>query len=97
MRVTLHPGAEADLAESAGFYETQASPVLAARFIAEFKRVAGLLLDNPGLGSSRSRGRRSYPLRLFPFAVIYRQIDDGVVILIVRHHRRHPGHGERRS
>ena len=41
MRVTLHPGAEADLAETAGFYETQASPVLAARFIAEFKRVAG--------------------------------------------------------
>jgi plasmid stabilization system protein ParE len=97
MRVTLHPGAEADLAEAAGFYEAQASPVLAARFIAEFKRVAGLLLDNPGLGSSRSRGRRSYPLRLFPFAVIYRQIDDGVVILVVRHHRRHPGHGERRS
>jgi len=97
MRVTLHPGAEADLAEAAGFYEAQASPVLAARFIAEFKRVAGLLLDNPGLGSLRSRGRRSYPLRLFPFAVIYRQIDDGVVILIVRHHRRHPGHGERRS
>ena len=97
MRVTLHPGAEADLAEAAGFYETQASPVLAARFVAEFKRVAGLLLDNPGLGSSRSRGRRSYPLRLFPFAVIYRQIDDGVVILVVRHHRRHPGHGERRS
>ncbi len=45
MRVTLHPGAEADLAETAGFYETQASPVLAARFIAEFKRVAGLLLE----------------------------------------------------
>jgi len=97
MRVTLHPGAEADLAEAAGFYEAQASPVLAARFIAEFKRVAGLLLDNPGLGSLRSRGRRSYPLRLFPFAVIYRQIDDGVVILVVRHHRRHPRHGERRS
>ena len=97
MRVTLHPGAEADLAEAAGFYEAQASPVLAARFIAEFKRVAGLLLDNPGLGSLRSRGRRSYPLWLFPFAVIYRQIDDGVVILVVRHHRRHPGHGERRS
>ena len=54
MRVTLHPGAEADLAEAAGFYETEASPVLAARFIAEFKRVASLLLDNPGLGSSRS-------------------------------------------
>jgi len=97
MRVTLHPGAEADLAEAAGFYEAQTSPVLAARFIAEFKRVAGLLLDNPGLGSLRSRGRRSYALRLFPFAVIYRQIDDGVVILVVRHHRRHPGHGERRS
>jgi len=97
MRVTLHPGAEADLAETAGFYETQASPVLAARFIAEFKRVAGLLLDNPGLGSAHSNGRRSYPLRLFPHAVIYRQVDDGILILVVRHHRRHPSHGQRRS
>ena len=96
MRVTLHPGAEADLAEAAGFYETEASPVLAARFIAEFKRVASLLLDNPGLGSSRSKGLRSYSLRLFPPAVIYRPIDDGIVILVVRHHRRHPGHGQRR-
>ena len=97
MRVTLHPGAEADLAETAGFYETQVSPVLAARFIAEFKRVAKLLLENPGLGSLSSRGRRSYPLRLFPHAVIYRPIDDGIVILVVHHHRRHPGHGQRRS
>ena len=96
MRVTLHPGAETDLAEAAAFYETQASPRLAARFIAEFKRVAMLLLDNPGLGSSRSKDRRSYPLRLFPHAVIYRPSDDGIVILVVRHHRRHPGHGQRR-
>ncbi len=97
MRLTLHPGAEADLAETACFYETRVSPVLAARFIAEFKRVTRLLLDNPGLGSLSARGRRSYPLRLFPHAVIYREIDDGIVILVVRHHRRHPGHGERRS
>jgi hypothetical protein len=50
MRVTLHPGAEADLAEAAGFYETEASHVLAARFIAEFKRVAKLSLTTRGWG-----------------------------------------------
>jgi hypothetical protein len=44
MRVILHPGAERDVAEAAAFYEFEASPALAGRFVAEFERVAKLLL-----------------------------------------------------
>ena len=47
MKVTLHPGAEKDVQEAAAFYEREASAVLAARFIAEFKRVSMLLIEHP--------------------------------------------------
>ena len=39
MKATLHPDAEEDIAEAAAFYERDGSPALAARFVAEVKRV----------------------------------------------------------
>ncbi len=39
MKVTLHPGAEKDIEEAAAFYEREGSAVLAARFVAEFKKL----------------------------------------------------------
>jgi len=93
MRIELHPGAERDLAEAAEFYEHEGSPALAARFVAEFKRVSNMLARNPGFGKPQSRDRRSFSLDVFPYAVIYRQIDDGIRILVVRHHSRRPGYG----
>jgi plasmid stabilization system protein ParE len=58
MKITLHPGAEQDIQEAAAFYEREGSPVLAARFVSEFKRLANLLIEHPGIGSPRTNGRR---------------------------------------
>lgn len=60
MKVTLHPAAEQDVREAAAFYEREGSPVLAARFVAEFKRLAVLLLEHPEIGSPRANGRRGF-------------------------------------
>ena len=60
MKVSLHPAAENDIEEAAEFYERTGSLALAAKFIAEFKRVSQLLLEFPGIGSSRSRGRQGF-------------------------------------
>jgi plasmid stabilization system protein ParE len=97
MRVVLHPGAERDVAEAAAFYESEASPALAARFVAEFERIAGLLLSNPGLGTPRSRGRRGFPTSGFPFTVVYKEVPEGILILVVKHDRRRPGYGGSRG
>lgn len=97
MRVILHPGAERDVAEAAAFYESEASPALAARFVAEFERVAGLLLLNPALGTPRSRGRRGFPTARFPFTVVYRDVPEGILVLVVKHDRRRPGYGAARG
>jgi toxin ParE1/3/4 len=56
MKAFLHPAAESDIEETAEFYERTGSPALAAKFVAEFKRVSQLLIEFPGIGSPRSRG-----------------------------------------
>ena len=69
MKVTVHPAAEQDLQEAASFYEREGSPALAARFVAEFKRLAQLLIDHPEIGSPRSNGRRGFAMAVFPYTL----------------------------
>ena len=57
MRVRLHPAAEQDIEDAAAFYNREGSLRLAARFIAEFKRLVALLVEHPDFGSPRSKGR----------------------------------------
>jgi plasmid stabilization system protein ParE len=97
VKVTLHPAAEADVAEAAAYYARNGSPAVAARFVAEFKRVANLLAKFPGLGSPRSEGRHGFSMSLFPYTVMYRESSDGILILVVKHDSRRPGYGTGRQ
>ncbi|MFE8032856.1 type II toxin-antitoxin system RelE/ParE family toxin [Thiohalocapsa marina] len=92
----LHPAAEQDLATAVRFYHREAGRSVAARLIDEFERVAALLADDPGLGTPTSVNRRTFPLHGFPYSVIYRPVDGGIRILVVRHQHRSPGFGTRR-
>lgn len=93
MTYTLHPAAEQDLAAVVDFYAEQAGAVVAKRFLFEFERVAQLLVQHPDLGTPGPNGRRTFSLRIFPYSVIYREFEDGIRILVVRHQRRKPGFG----
>ena len=97
MKITLLPEAEADVATAAAFYEKTGSAVVAAKFVAEFKRVANVLLEFPGIGSPRARGRRGFSLSIFPYTIVYRQTKDGITILVVKHDRRRPKYGAQRQ
>ena len=94
MTRTIHRAAEADLTEAFRFYKREAGNEVAARFLAEFERVARLLEREPGLGTPTNGGRRSYPLFHFPYSILYREGDNGIRILVVRHQHRDPVHGE---
>jgi hypothetical protein len=48
----------ADLQEAATFFEREGSSALAVRFLAEFRRVSRLLIEQPAIGSPRTGGRR---------------------------------------
>jgi toxin ParE1/3/4 len=97
MKVSLHPAAESDIKQAAEFYERTGSSALAAKFITEFKRVSQLLLEFPGIGSPRSRGRQGFSMSMFPYTVIYSSGTDGIVILVVKHDSRRPGYGRSRT
>jgi plasmid stabilization system protein ParE len=92
VNLTFHPQAATDLAEAVAFYKKEVNARVAARFLDEFERVARLLTENPGFGTPFEPPRRVYPLRTFP----YRPAADGLRILAVRHHSRHPNHGQER-
>ena len=97
MSYSLHPEVERDISEAAEHLERYGSPKTAARFVTEFEQVANLLVNHPGLGTPMSRGRRIYPFKVFKYSVVYRHEEEGVRILVVRHRRRRPGYGERRT
>jgi len=92
MTYSLHPGAERDVADALDFYNEHAGPAVAERFLEEFERIAKLLLEHPDLGTPTTRGRRSFPLKIFPHSVVYRIIESSIRILIVRHQHRKPGY-----
>ena len=92
MSYSLHPEAESELAAAATFYKRQAGVALASAFIAEFVRVAGLLVANPGLGTPVEGELRVYPFRRFPYSLVYRVAGAKVRILVVGHQHRRPGY-----
>ena len=97
MKVTLHPDAERDLMDAASFYEREGSPAVAARFVAEFKRISGLIGEHPQIGSTRGSGLRGITMAVFPFTVIYRVEASQLKILIIKHDIRRPRFGNERS
>jgi toxin ParE1/3/4 len=93
LKPRLHPLAAKDLHDAAAFYEQEVSQALAARFLAEFARVARLLAEHPGLGTPRGDSRRGFPMKGFPYTLIYRADEAGLLVLVVKHQRRRPGYG----
>lgn len=97
MKATFHPDAESDIAEAAEFYEREGSPELAARFVDEINRAVNLLLTFPGLGTPRANGKKFFPVRVFPYGLLYRPVEDGIYVLVLRRHRRRPRFGVSRN
>jgi plasmid stabilization system protein ParE len=93
---TLHRDAERELAQAVRFYRREGGRALATRFLDEFEHAVELLIEHPGIGAPTSDDRRWFPLAGFPYSVIYRQIDLGIRVLVLRHQHRDPEHGEQR-
>jgi plasmid stabilization system protein ParE len=94
---SLHPGAEQDIADALDFYREQAGVLIAQRFLSEFERIAQLLVEYPDIGTATSKGRRVFPLRVFPYSVVYRSVEAGIRVVVVRHQHRKPGYGGTRA
>lgn len=91
MSHSIHHRAEQDIVDALDFYSEHAGPLVAARFLNEFERVVRLLVEHPGLGTPTTKRRRVFPLKIFPYSIVYRAQDNDIRILIVRHQHRKPG------
>ncbi|MHB0992404.1 MAG: type II toxin-antitoxin system RelE/ParE family toxin [Burkholderiales bacterium] len=97
MTYSLHPGAVHDIANAMNFYREQAGSVVSGYFLEEFERATTLLVEHPDLGTPTTKGRRTFPLKVFPYLIVYRNLQSNIRILIDRHHHRKPDHAGSRQ
>jgi toxin ParE1/3/4 len=86
--------AESEIRDYLEWYEAERSG-LADRLWSEIQDVVNLISEHPAAGTIIPRirgvsGVRRFPLRRFPFFVIYREFDDYVELVALAHHRRRP-------
>lgn len=91
MKRIILSGAAADLAEAAAYYESE-KPALGTRFLNTFEAAVREILIAPKMYPPLGDRFRKYGLRPFPYAVIYRQEKDTLVIVAVMHQKRRPGY-----
>jgi toxin ParE1/3/4 len=89
MRVVLTPEARAELREAAAWYRKQ-SPLVSRRFVAEYKRVKKLIARGPERWAEVEPGVRRALFDKFPYALLYFIENERAVVVVVKHHSRHP-------
>ena len=92
MSVSVAPEAERELTDGALFYAEQANVELGLAFIAEFERTLNVLVAHPNLGAPWRAATRRFPLRRFPFSVIYQVKGEELRVIALAHQRRRPGY-----
>jgi toxin ParE1/3/4 len=71
-------------------YYNKAQPGLGERFVAAVEETATRAAGFPLSGSPTRADMRRVTVKGFPFSLIYRPDSDGIVIVAVAHHARHP-------
>jgi plasmid stabilization system protein ParE len=94
MRLTFHRLIQKDLRSALSYYQDAAGPQLANRFHDEFEGPVAAIEKNPkrfhvlvGVPFRRAN------FRSFPYHLLFRETAEGVRVLVLRHHRRHPDYG----
>jgi plasmid stabilization system protein ParE len=91
MTPIFHPAAEQELAAAMEIGEERGSG-LGAELLIEVRRIVALLCETPNVGEPLDLRRRRFPLRRFPFGLIYRVESDTLRILALAHRRQRPGY-----
>jgi toxin ParE1/3/4 len=95
MRIVYHPEAEAELIESARFYDRRI-PGLGRRFLLEIDKSIERILANPTKWKVVEDDIRRFLMKKFPFSIYYRVEAEVIRILVFKHHSRHPDYWKHR-
>lgn len=97
MNFTVHPAAADELRETAAFYSERGDQELGLSFISEFERALNLVSDNPELGAVWRGSTRRFPLRRFPYSLVYQVKAQEFQVIALAHQRRRPGYWKNRG
>ena len=92
MTPSVSPEADWELTEGAVFYAREANAEVGLAFILEYERALALLCVNPHLGAPWRNGRRRFPLRKFPYSIVYYIRGEELRVIALAHHRRRPSY-----
>ena len=90
MTPSVSPEADWELTRESVFYAREGGAALGGAFVTEFERALTLLCDHPELGAPWGNQSRRFPLKRFPFSVIYYIHGDELRVVALAHHRRKP-------
>ena len=83
------PQARAELFDGISYYAA-IRPELGLRFEQAISEAIGIAVAYPERGAPRSKSTRRVLVKRFPFGVIYRASETGVLIVAVAHQRKKP-------
>ena len=92
MILSVSPDADRELSEGAIFYTREANAEVGLAFILEYERALALLCAHPHLGAPWRNNRRRFPLRKFPYSIIYYVHGEELRVIALAHHRRKPSY-----
>ena len=95
MRVLLVPEARIELHEAVEWYARRA-PEVAQRFLLEYRAVRGRVAEAPTRWPVLEDEVRRIVFHKFPYSLLYAIEGEQVVVLAVKHDRRHPDYWKRR-
>jgi plasmid stabilization system protein ParE len=89
VKVVLLPEARVELREATEWYASRSTDV-ARRFVAAYQHTKGLIAEAPERWAEVEPGVRRVLFEKFPYALLYVVEERQVVVLVVKHHKRHP-------
>jgi plasmid stabilization system protein ParE len=96
MALIWHEDAEVELSQAALYYEERGEG-LGDRFLDEIDAVVARFQVAPEAPRIFDKGCRKARLERFPYAVIYRVMEDSIQIIAVMHSSRKPGYWHSRE
>ncbi|MBE7504029.1 MAG: type II toxin-antitoxin system RelE/ParE family toxin [Verrucomicrobiales bacterium] len=93
--MAYHPAVQRDVSRILRYYD-RISPRLGDAFWEELLATIEVAAGAPGRFHPVDPGRRRANLKRFPYHFLYRIMPQGIRVLVVRHHERHPSYGKRR-
>jgi len=97
MVLQFHREVFSDIDAVMAYYEKESGPQLADAFYSELRAKFQFVANEPLRFRIIEKDLRRANLRRFPYHFLFRQIPDGIRILVVRHHRRDPAIGTERE